>query len=400
MTHILVVESDPNIRSWLKEKLRDWSYRVSEAKDGQSCMEQIKKFHYDLIIADWVLPEMSGLEFIKSIRSPKAPYSPYLIMLTPPDTEIITGVASGADDFILKPIQSDALRARVMAATRIIQLEQKLTQQNSSLEHANLQMKSDLIVAAKIQNSFLPHTPPQLPEVEFEWGLLPCEELAGDALNMIALDERHIGFYLLDVSGHGVAAALMAMTLVHMLSADKSNSALFERVNNGGEFRILPPGKVAERLNNQFPMDDINGQYFTCIYAILNLDTQVLRYTSAGHPGPILIPGEGKGNIFSSTGMPIGFVPESPYGEVSIQLHDGDRLYVFSDGIPEISNKYDELFGLEKMVHILEKERDAQCSLRESLDHLAEAALKWNGSDRMADDISIIGLEMRSKSKT
>ena len=255
-------------------------------------------------------------------------------------------------------------------------------------------MKQDMALAARIQQSFLPHTPPQLEKVVFEWGLLSCDALAGDALNVIRLDEDHVGFYILDVSGHGVAAALLAMTLIHTLSADKPNSLLFHTLDAVEKiYAIRPPSEVATRLNQQFPMDDIIGQYFTFIYGILNLKANSVKYVSAGHPGPVVTRSSGKAESFPATGMPVGFFEEGQYSEQTIQLNPGDRLYFFSDSIPETTNKYSEQFGSERMQRILHKNQ-TRFNLRDSIDDLAASALKWNGLSSMKDDVSIVGLEI------
>lgn len=395
---ILIVENDLSVRSWLMAKMTAWGHDPVAASDGDEAIEVIKVGTIDLMFADWDLAIGDSPKLIKRIRHLDVKITPYIILLTPAHevSELITGIETGIDDLLIKPIQSIALQARVMAASRIIQLERELTQQNDSLELANAQMKNDLIVASKIQSSFLPHVLPAPPEVEFKWGLLPCQELAGDALNVIKLDDRHIGIYLLDVSGHGVTAALMAMTLIHLLSADKPNSALFEKTDDPNrEYRILEPKEVTTRLNNRFPLDDINGQYFTCVYGILNLDSLELCYASAGHQGPIRIPREGPSQSFPSTGMPIGFFPDSPYDQELIQLQPGDRVYFFSDGIPESMNKYEEQFGLERMTRTLKQYRGGSYNLSDSIDNLAVAALKWKGMEPLSDDVSVIGLETK-----
>jgi len=394
---ILIAEDDLTIQTWLKVNLQKWGYDIDLANDGAEAYALYEKYGHDLAIVDWVMPMMNGIELICKIRDRNSVAKTYIIMISSKneDGDLLSGVAAGADDYIVKPVKSEELRARVMAAERILQLEKTLQERNDSLELANSQMKQDMSVAARIQQSFLPHHPPQLDEVIFEWGLLSCDALAGDALNVITLNEDHVGFYLLDVSGHGVAAALLAMTLIHLLSEDKPNSLLFHTLASAEKsYSIRPPSEVADRLNQQFPMDDIIGQYFTFIYGILNLKTKSISYVSAGHPGPVVTRSSGISESFPSTGMPIGFVMGTEYSEQNIQLNPGDRLYFFSDGIPESTNKYNEQFGNERMLRILQKNQ-THSNLRESIDHLAASALKWNGLSPMKDDVSIVGLEIR-----
>ena len=394
---IIVVESDPSGRSWLQSKLVDWNYQADVTIDPNDAWSRIMDDAHDLILLEWAKEHSESASLLARIRDTFGPSKPYIILMTPTldHSELLAGMESGADDSIIKPIQSTLLRARLMAVERIIKLESELMKQNTRLEITNSQMKKDLLVAARIQRSFLPHSPPLFPNAEFQWGLLPCEELAGDALNVIHLNETQVGLYLLDVSGHGVAAALMAMTLIHLLSADKPNSGLFAAdPREPGGYQVLTPARVATRLNQQFPMDDINGQYFTCIYGVLDLQTLRLTYAAAGHPGPVLVSASGASRLFDSTGMPIGFVADSLYEEHSIELVPGDRLYFFSDGIPEAFNKYEEQFSVERLVRTLEKARLSTGSLRNSIDDLLVAALKWRGGAALTDDVSVVGLEI------
>ncbi len=393
---ILVAEDDITIRTWLQVNLHKWGYDLDLAKDGAEAIRLYSKYSHNIAIIDWVMPIMDGIELISKIRDRNSVAKTYIIMISSKNEggDLISGISAGADDYIVKPVKSEELHARVIAAERILLLEQELQQRNDSLNHANSQMKQDMALAARIQQSFLPHTPPQLEKVVFEWGLLSCDALAGDALNVIRLDEDHVGFYILDVSGHGVAAALLAMTLIHTLSADKPNSLLFHTLDAVEKiYAIRPPSEVATRLNQQFPMDDIIGQYFTFIYGILNLKANSVKYVSAGHPGPVVTRSSGKAESFPATGMPVGFFEEGQYSEQTIQLNPGDRLYFFSDGIPETTNKYSEQFGSERMQRILHKNQ-TRFNLRDSIDDLAASALKWNGLSSMKDDVSIVGLEI------
>lgn len=394
---VLVAEDDLTIRTWLKIKLQGWGYDVDLAEDGLKAFESFKTHRQGLVIVDWIMPRMDGIALIHKIRERSNVGQTYIILISAKQEgdDLLTGVEAGADDYIIKPVEGDELHARIIAANRILDLEKELQRRNDSLEYANTQMKQDMSVAARIQQSFLPHLMPEFEKVSFEWGLLSCDELAGDALNVIPLDESQVGFFLLDVSGHGVAAALLAMTLIHSLSSDRPNSLLFRSTRKEDhEYEVRRPSEVAARLNQQFPMDDIIGQYFTFIYGILNLDTLVVTYTSAGHPGPVVTPAAGKVVSHPSTGMPIGFMPDATFEDLEIQLFPGDRLYVFSDGIAESTNKYEEQFGNDRLMRILRQNQTAM-NLRGSIDNLAVSALKWNGLSPMVDDMSIVGLEIK-----
>src|SRR5439155_8130717 len=116
----------------------------------------------------------------------------------------------------------------------------------------------------------------------------PCEELGGDMFGVVPLDDRHTAVYLLDVSGHGVAAALLSVSVRHALSAvSAAGSLLRQPVPGSTGYGLVPPAEVAAELNRRFPIDPETSQYFTLLYGLLDRQTHEFRYVSAGHPGPV-----------------------------------------------------------------------------------------------------------------
>ena len=290
-----------------------------------------------------------------------------------------------------------------------------------ALRAANARMKKDLVAAAKIQQSLLPKVSPDIPGVNFAWAFKPSEELAGDIFNVFRLDEKHVGLYLLDVSGHGVVASLLSVTLHHVLSPAPSHSLLKQHIE-GTKFRVLPPAEVAKKLNDDFPMDPSTRQYFTLLYGILDLDTREFRYVSAGHAGLLYLSGTAMPKFVEAPGFPIGFFKQASYEEHSIRLKPGDRLYLYSDGITEARNDYDEEFGRGRLTDTLEQSRTELISIdelvgvreqaptprpaksfkggssrlpfKESPSYLLRSVQEWCGGTRLEDDISILALEI------
>src|SRR5687767_3288734 len=133
-------------------------------------------------------------------------------------------------------------------------------------------MSRDLKAAAKIQESFLPRAVPRIRGTDFAWLYRPCDELAGDGLNIISLgDNNQVGLYVLDVSGHGVASALLSVTLGRLLSPPSDpSSILIRRGGAGGPAEITPPAEVAAHVNRHFPFDGATEQLTTMVYGILD----------------------------------------------------------------------------------------------------------------------------------
>jgi sigma-B regulation protein RsbU (phosphoserine phosphatase) len=297
------------------------------------------------------------------------------------------------------------LRVRLRAGERIVQLEQGVARRNDELETANAQitatnrrMRRDLEAAAKVQRALLPTSLPDFPDAEFAWAFRPCQELAGDILGVVGLDERHAGLYVLDVSGHGVAAALLSVSVRHFLSPVATPTALLRRtVPRSQGVRLVSPGEVLEELNRQFPMEPSTGQFFTLVYGILDLERGELRYVSAGHPPPLHMPMNRQAAYLTASGFPVGIVSDAQYPESTISLTQGDRLYFYSDGVPEAFNEQGAQFGADRLRCELESSRGLP--LQRSLDALLATLARWTGTDRPVDDVSVLGVEIGSNGR-
>ena len=252
-------------------------------------------------------------------------------------------------------------------------------------------MSRDLKAAARIQESFLPHELPSVPGATFAWVYRPCDELAGDGLNVIPLGGGKIALYIFDVSGHGVAAALLSMALSRVLSSPSEPSSILTRDGDVPDRpAITLPAEVADRLNQLFPFNTTTEQFATMIYGVLDARTGEFRYVSAGHPGPVHLPAGAAPLILDSTGSLIGLAEDS-YEERSVRLAAGDRLYLYSDGVSEAMNPGGELFGDARVLEAIGRGRSVP--LQESVAALVGEIERWRGAASAEDDISILAVE-------
>lgn len=270
--------------------------------------------------------------------------------------------------------------------------EMALLESREQLEAANQRMTSDLEAAARIQQSLLPQIRPDFKEAEFSWLIEPCEELAGDSLNVFGLDDEHIAFYTLDVSGHGVPAALLSVSLSHWLSPIPGQSSLFKPVpHRNSEFVLASPSEVAASLNKHFPMDMDNVQFFGITYGILNRCTGRLRYVSAGSPVPLLMLRNGHIQVLKGQGVPIGMVEDAIFEEQVIDLSPGARFFIYTDGIIEAENASGDEFQIELLMAALEE--SSSRSLDDCLESVFAKVKDWVGEDRLRDDATVLALE-------
>ncbi len=388
---VLVVDDTEANVDILVDALGD-AYDVSVALDGETALEDVAEDPPDLILLDIMMPGIDGYQVLERVRAHRSASDLPIIMATAmgESENIVRALELGANDYVTKPYDLPVVLARV-------QTQLALKRSRDALAAAHRKMKRDLEAAARIQQAFLPADGPAVAGARFAWRFLPCDELAGDTLNVLPLDERHVGLFLLDVSGHGVPSALLSVTLSRMMSrGSEASSVLWTQDEGSPDLRVASPLEVVEALGRRFPFDPETGQYFTLVYGVLDTDRRELRFVSAGHLPVVHLRPAGEPALHASTGPPVGLLPAdllpSRYAESSIRLAPGDRIYVYSDGIPEALDRRDEEFGGERLVSELARLRGR--TLEESLSSLVDEVRKWSGGRGLEDDVSILALEI------
>jgi len=159
--------------------------------------------------------------------------------------------------------------------------------------------------------------------------------------------------------------------------------------DTGQGVSVVPPARVAERLNRQFPMDRTQ-QYFTLVYGVLDRDQTRFRYVMAGHPTPVLLPKGGPAVPLPGRGLPIGMIEETTYDDETATLGPGDRLYFYTDGVIEALDEAEQEFGYPRLVAEIDRLRTVP--LREGLDQLANIVRNWSGG-QLRDDVSLLAVE-------
>jgi sigma-B regulation protein RsbU (phosphoserine phosphatase) len=267
----------------------------------------------------------------------------------------------------------------------------KIERQNEDLYRANQRMKRDLDAAARVQQTLLPECFPDVEGLNFAWTYRPCDELAGDALNIVRINDDLLALYLLDVSGHGVPAALLSVTATRSLHP-RAGGAPSVVAGPGVNPDAAEPAQVASRLNALYPMESNGDHYFTMIYGLLNVRTLRLRFTVAGHPPPILFRDGSLPRCLDLAGFPIGVMDEVEYEESAIDLQPGDRLYLYSDGLTEEVNAHDEEFGNERLLSTIAEGQ--ALGLQDSVESLLEKVVAWRGEKHLKDDVSILAVSV------
>lgn len=402
-THVLVVDDDESNRESLSRRLRRRGATVDTAADGTEALAAIDARRYDLILLDVMMPGLSGIDVLKTVRQTKPATELPIIMATANDdsADIAHAFALGANDYVTKPIDFAVAFARVKtqldmgrAMRQVLELQQHLSVRNAELENAmdalrrsSERTRRDLELAARVQATFLPRDLEVDRRYQTAWRYLPCEQLAGDALNVCPLGPHHVAFYVLDVTGHGVASSLTAVTAARMLAPSHDPASILI-----GPTGVLAPASIMAEMASRFSFDAGTGQFITCFYALLDTRSGLVDYVSAGHPDAILVPADGPPRLLSGTGMPVGLC--DVYEQQTTTLNLGDRVWLYSDGVTEAMRPDGVLYGLERLTNTVAELRSEP--LATAPDALLRRLAEWRQGGESNDDVSILIFEPSS----
>lgn len=403
---ILVYELNSEKLALFKSQLSSWGFEVFVGKTKSEAWKIFQTESPGIVLLGGGKKSSERNEICKDIRklTPKNKHYVLFLFSSPSEKKMMEALDAGADDFLYSSAHLPELRAKLKSGERIIELQReleirlrKLEESNKLIEKNNECMRRDVYAVAKIQASLLPASLPKVPTVEFAWEYKPREELAGDGLNVIRLDENHVAFYVLDVSGRGTSAALLSVSLSRQLSPFPSQSTLLKYlIKTDPGYAIRSPGQVLKGLNETFPLDLEIQHYFTILYGILNLETFEVCYSIAGHPQPFMLQ-EGKLKRLPGGGFPIGFVEDAEFEENSVIMKPGDRFFIYSDGLSEAQASKKDQFGKTRFAKSLQKNHN--CKLKDCLTKLLDDAENWTAPYGLRDDVSILAFEFLGGNK-
>jgi sigma-B regulation protein RsbU (phosphoserine phosphatase) len=359
------------------------------------------------------MPGLSGIDLCRELRGDPAYGQPYVILVTGRNTkmDLVAGMDAGADDFIAKPFNGEELRVRVQAGVRLLDLRDEAKRRSRQLASAlereaetNRAIRRDLALAARMQRESLPTGGTPFPELDIGTYFRAAAGVAGDGYDFFRLDDRHLGFFLIDVTGHGVASAMLSFTVSRFLSPDTGAIALRGAAVDGlasderdpgqkpvktGE--IVPPHRVVAALNRRFLDKDDGGHYFTMVYGVLNVDSGLGSLCQAGHPHPLIVGQGGRLRYLGSGGFPVGMLAEATYESVDFRLGEGERLIIYSDGITDCRGTDGSHLGSQRLTNLLAEIHPHP--LAYGIDRLGGHLDQWQGDATVEDDMSLLAIE-------
>ena len=390
MFQILVIDDDPVIQMVLKKTLHGEGYQVTAVGSGEAGIAAAQTLRPALIICDWLMSGMDGLEVCCQVKADPQLATTFFILLTSRSgvDDRVLGLDTGADDFLPKPIEVNELRARVRSGLRLYQSAQDLQRLARDLHTQKERLEAELSEAAAYVQSLLPQ--PLTGTIGAEARFLPCSQLGGDCFDYFWLDEDFLALYLLDVSGHGLRAALLSVSVQNILRSQSLPNVNF-----------YEPAHVLSALNEMFEMDQRRNCYFTLWYGVYDRQKRQLVYSSAGHPPAVLlsppeadlsqavpqadIPAAAK--QLKTRGLPIGMLIDSQYRSQICEIPSGSTLFIFSDGIYEIMQSDGTPWSLNEFIEILTK---LHRTGDDTLDGIFQMVQSFTGIHQFEDDCSLL----------
>jgi len=399
---VLVVDDSKAQRQVLTMSLLRWGYHVTEAASGEEALDLCRHTAFDIVLSDWVMPGMSGLEFCRAFRRlPREGYG-YFILLTSKTekAEVASGLDGGADDFVPKPVDVNELRARMRAGERILSMQRELVEKNRLIGATLAQLQAlydsldrDLIEARKFQQTLVRDRHVDLGQGAVSVLLRPSGHVGGDLVGWFAISARRLALYSVDVSGHGVASAMMTARLAGLMSGVSPDQNAALTLGAYGQRDAWPPEMVAYRFNRMVLEQLGVEQYFTMAYAEIDLETGRMALVQAGHPHPVVLRADGRVDVLGHGGLPIGLIPGATYERIEDRLQPGDRLLLVSDGITECPDMAGQELAETGLIRLLQ--RSAGLAGPALLEALVWDLAAHAGGEDFRDDVSAVLFDYR-----
>ena len=358
MSDILIIDDDSAIREMLARYLRSRGYNASTAGDGRSGIEMCKDARPHAVLCDLRMPGMDGLEVLAELTR-DFPDLPVLVVSGTGDLgDAIQTLKLGAWDYVTKPIEdldvldhavSKALeRARLRAENRIYR--EHLERVNAHLQRTLRQLEEDETSGREIQFTLLPPSPAMYGGYQCSRYLAPSAFLSGDFADYFAIDADHFGFYMADVSGHGVASAVITVML-------KSHvSRYLEHLMRYGVRTILDPAELLAALNRDV-VAGRHGKFLTMFYGVVDMKNARMDFANGGQfPFPLLFDGRDVTEI-GGRSSPVGLFEDARYASQSLPMPPAFALRLYSDGVLELFPEVD-LAGKRELLRDLSRNAD------------------------------------------
>jgi sigma-B regulation protein RsbU (phosphoserine phosphatase) len=234
-------------------------------------------------------------------------------------------------------------------------------------------------------------------QMEVAWYFEPCDKIGGDIFNMIQLDDDHWVIYILDVSGHGVPAAMVTVSVSQLMQLH-TGFLIKRSTESSSDNQIMSPAEVLNALDQEFPFDRFNN-FFTINYLVLDTKTGIFTYANAGHPKPVILRKNGLLEDLTVSGPPIGTRDfrlndnETFFKEERVQIYPGDKVILYTDGLVEYYDENDQFYGNRQFYKALMELKEKP--VNEIVNQVIKSLKAFGNNAKTADDITLLGFEVK-----
>lgn len=404
---VVIIEDTRSMQLLLVRMLEKWGYTVISSETAEKALELIYSEPPNIVITDWMLPGMDGPTLCTKIRNIKTPHYIYLMVVTALNDvkNVVTALEAGADDFLQKPINYSELKVRLMTGNRIIEQEEKLIKQNAYLSTISnklndingkllatqLKIQQEMEFAEKIQRNLLPKNNILLNNLNFHHLYYPSMFISGDILNYFKVNQEIVCFYAVDVCGHGIASAMTSYTISQIISHSLNFNAYALNLDKNSDI-FEKPHIFVDYLNNIFyKKENDYSLYFSMIFGFANTQSKTLSFCQAGLPHPIFQRLDSSLEFLGNGGFPVALLPTPCYDSTTLRFQSGERLYLYSDGVTDCSDGYDNIFDTKNLLAFLKQSQSL--TLEQVFSGLKDKLVDWHGSEKFDDDISVLGID-------
>lgn len=381
--YILVVDDEPDlqhlIRQKFRNKIRTKEYDFQFAKNGVEALEKIANDgSIDLILTDINMPVMDGLTLLSKINELNNRLLRSVIVSAYSDMENIrTAMNRGAYDFITKPINLNDLEITIEKSIKEIENYKQALSNRDKL----IALQQELDIASVIQTSILPKTFPAFParkEFDIYAKMIPAKEVGGDLYDYFLIDKYRLGVIIGDVSGKGIASALLMAVCKTLLKATAHKG--------------MPADNILSEVNNILVDDSPSNMFVTVFYGVLDTRSGAFEYSNGGHNSPYLISKEGEVKKLDNIGgLLLGAMKDAEYESNVIMLQPGESLFFYTDGITEAFNKTGEEYEVRRLAEFLFNKNSLIAS--ELVEQVFDDVKTFSGGAEQSDDITCLALK-------
>jgi sigma-B regulation protein RsbU (phosphoserine phosphatase) len=386
---ILIVEDEAVSRRLLHAYLQQLGYEVTAAENGAEAWRLFQADQFHIVLSDWLMPEMDGLELIRRIRAAPCPGYVYTLLLTAKSEkqDLVAGMDAGADDFIAKPFDRDELRVRLRAGQRVVELETALLNSLDELQRAR---EKEIGIGARIQKELLQGRAPRtLPGVRVAAVTLPSQQIDGDFYDFYLHSHRCLDLVVGDVMGKGVPAALLGAAIKNSFSRALSRLLISlerDRLPEPEEILTLVHGEMTPRLIRL-------EQFATLCYTRFDLNRRKVVFVDCGHTKTLHFRDSTCAvERLEGPNLPMGFSEAETYRQVSAPFDAGDMFLFYSDGVTETENPEGELFAEERLAELIRV--NGRREPQEVIEKITSAVVEFSRSEQFADDLTCVAVRI------